>query len=70
MAPPDLAASLMKIFKVYYEDVKSKHINYDDMNFDGQRNMGVKNIAGLDNAITLHDAYFRIKLNYYYNFSF
>ena len=50
----------MKIFKIYYEDVKTKHLNYDDMNFDGQRNMGVKNTKVIADSLTLHDAYFRI----------
>lgn len=68
MAPPDLASSLMKIFKIYYEDIKTKHINYDDMNFDGQRNKGITKISGLDNAITLHDAYFRIQQDIHYSY--
>jgi len=60
----------MKIFKIYYDDVKTRHLNYDDMNFDGQRNMGIKNTGVIADSLTLHDAYFRIRTVFFFFFFF
>jgi hypothetical protein len=54
-----LVQSLLKIFKRYYDDAFSKHINYDDLNSDGASDVIKKvNWADLTGIDSLDEAFF------------
>ncbi len=57
---PDLPKEIGKIFAIFYREVESKRVNYDDLNYEGQTKFFSKTDDSVKSDKQLHELFLNI----------